>query len=169
MHSPTGYYAHYTTVTNAWQLFKVVAGVSTQIGSDVAQVLVVDQAYTCILAGRGSNLRVYVDAAIIINQTDATITAAGRGGLRMSGAATSTIGVHLDNYTMRQGDNAYVQDVPNGGRIYHDDADYTGTNQRVYSNDLLPLPPGSNTIRITDDDGNIGTVDVTFVVSPGYL
>ncbi len=66
------------------------------------QVLTVDQAYALTLSMVGTTINLIVDGAVTITQTDSAITAAGRAGMRPNNAATSTTGVHLDNWRVRQ-------------------------------------------------------------------
>lgn len=98
----TCYYVRYFTLGNIWQLLKVVAGSTTGLASTVGQTLTIDQPYRCTLWPRGSTLVVLVDGVPIITTTDTAITAAGRAGVRLQDAATSTVGVHLDNWEARQ-------------------------------------------------------------------
>lgn len=163
------YFVRYHTNTNVWQLLKSVAGVETQLGPSVAQALTIDQAYSCTLSMRSSGIKVYVDGLLIIAAIDTAITAAGRGGLRVSDLATSTVGVHLDNYSLRQGGNDLEEEHPNAVRIYHVESDYFGVRVRANNNDLLPLSPGSTTLRISDEDGAVGTVETTVIYSASYL
>jgi len=93
----TYYHARYNTQTgNAWQLFKWVGNVATQLGTDVAQTLTVDQPYRVDLRMRGATIALVVDGVVLVSVQDAAIPAAGLAGLKWSGAATSTIGLHLD-------------------------------------------------------------------------
>jgi hypothetical protein len=97
----TMYFVRYTTLGSFWQLFGAVSGSNTQIGANVAQTLTVDQAYRLRLEVRGSLVTVSVAGAVIISQTDTTVPAAGRAGIRLSGNATSTTGVHLDLFRVQ--------------------------------------------------------------------
>jgi hypothetical protein len=96
----TAYYARYNTGVDAWQLFKVVNNAATQLGTNQAATLVVDQAYACTLSMKGTLIRLLVDTVVLISVTDAAVTA-GAAGIRVGGAATSTTGVHLDNLVVR--------------------------------------------------------------------
>lgn len=96
------YYARWIESGTAWQLFRTVAGASTQLGASVTQSLVVDQPYVATLSMRGTIVTLLVDGVPIIAVADATVTAPGRAGIRLQNAATSTTGVHLDQWRVLQ-------------------------------------------------------------------
>jgi hypothetical protein len=98
----THYTALYNNATNGWQLVRLVTGALTQLGSDAAQVLTLDQTYRLRLSVRGTVIALWVDGVPLITQPDAQVTAPGRAGLRTSNVATSTTGIHLDNWLVRQ-------------------------------------------------------------------
>lgn len=97
----TYYHARYNTLTNAWQLYKFVNSTPTQLGTDQAAVLTVDQAYRCDLWMTGSLISMVVDGVTLVSVTDTAIPNAGRAGFRIGGAETGTTGVHLDNFSVR--------------------------------------------------------------------
>jgi hypothetical protein len=94
----TCYHARYSNATNVWQLFRVVAGAATQLGSDAGQVLTIDQAYRLALDMRGSQLTMSVDGLPLVAAIDANVTAPGRAGIRIIGNATAATGIHIDNW-----------------------------------------------------------------------
>lgn len=98
----TMYMARYNAISNVWQLFKFVNGTATQLGSNVDQTLTVSQAYATTLSMRGSAIALFVDGVPIVAVTDADVTAPGRAGIRLQNAATSSTGLHLDNWGVRQ-------------------------------------------------------------------
>lgn len=68
--------------------------------------------------------------------------------------------------------STFWRDVPWQVEVYHVATDYLGNDIRFYSADVLPLQPGSNTLRVADPDGGsatMGTVTVTTVYRPTYL
>lgn len=84
----------------AWQLFKRVTGTSTQLGSDSTTNL--PTAGGAAVSGRvvcnGDQISFMAGGVTVIGPiTDTAITAAGRVGVRNSGAASATTGAHLDN------------------------------------------------------------------------
>lgn len=92
----TYYYARYLPGSTAWQLFKAVAGVLTQLGSDAVQVLTTGAFYTFSLGMAGTTISLVVDGVSKVSVTDTDITAAGRVGVRSAGATiTDTTGIHL--------------------------------------------------------------------------
>lgn len=92
------YMARYTTNGNNWQLFKAVGGTFTQLGSNFGQTLTVDQAYRVKLEMRGTAIKLYVDGVERASATDSAVTATGKAGLRVQQAATSAVGLQLDNF-----------------------------------------------------------------------
>lgn len=97
----TAYFARHTTVGEQWQLFKVVAGSSTQLGTPLSATPTIDQVYRLTLRMIGSAISVLLDGVVIITATDTAITAAGMAGLRVSGTASNSAGLHLDNFFVR--------------------------------------------------------------------
>lgn len=98
----THYLARYNANGNAWQLFSVVAAAATQLGSNAVQVLTNDQAYRLALDMSGSSIVLLVDGAPKVTAVNTAIAAAGLAGVRTSQAATSSVGIHLDNFAVRQ-------------------------------------------------------------------
>jgi hypothetical protein len=87
----------------SWELYKVVNGTSTLLGSD-ADTLSAGSTHTVKLEMLGSRIRLLVNGVERIAVTDTSITAAGRAGLRMgylgaTSVPTDTSGLHLDNVT----------------------------------------------------------------------
>lgn len=85
-----------------WQLFKLVAGVGTTLGT-VAVSPVIDQDYLLTLKMTGTTIALFVNGVSIISVTDATITAAGRAGVRFVAPTfpivnTPTTGIQLDDF-----------------------------------------------------------------------
>lgn len=98
----TYYLLRYNMTIPGWQMYKVVAGVTTQLGSTVGQTLTVDQDYLATLSVIGSTIVASVDGLAIISVTDTAITAAGHAGVRTNGAAQLGIGLHLDTFQVVQ-------------------------------------------------------------------
>lgn len=94
----TYYQARYATSGNVLQLFKTVAGVSTQLGGNVAQALTVDEPHRLGLSVYGNTVVLLYDRIERIVVTDSAIPAAGRVGIRFNSNATATTGLHLDNW-----------------------------------------------------------------------
>jgi hypothetical protein len=93
----TMYFGRYSNSAGAWQLFKIVSGIATQLGSNASQSLTVGQTYTVELILSGNSIVLKVDSTTIISVTDSSITAAGYAGFR-STMGSSTTGYHLDNF-----------------------------------------------------------------------
>jgi hypothetical protein len=91
----TFYMARYSP--SAWQLFKFVNGVSTQLGSAVSDSF--PDTRTVTLEIRDAAKKLFVDGVERISSPDNVITAAGRVGVRDSPsvAPTDSTGFHLDN------------------------------------------------------------------------
>jgi len=99
----TMYYGRYNgSATDAWQLVKLVAGVTTQLGSNVTQTLTDETAYECKLQMVGAAIELYKEGSgtPTISVTDSAISAAGFGGLRSGGgsADSDTSNIHYVNF-----------------------------------------------------------------------
>ena len=93
----TMYFARYLGPTGGWQLFKIVAGTATQLGSTYSQTLTADQGYECKLSMSGSTIKVAIDGVDRITPSaDTAITDAGKAGFRAAGAIANTTGLHFD-------------------------------------------------------------------------
>lgn len=102
----TYYMARVNPVTGEVQLYKVVAGTPTAIGTPFTYgVLTADQVYTLKLEMIGSTIRAYFEGVQRISVTDTAISAIGRAGVRFSFAGgtvvtSNTTGVHVDQFTL---------------------------------------------------------------------
>lgn len=83
---------------NAWELYKIVAGTATLLGS-YSQALSGGGSYTLLLEIRDAAKKVYIDGVERISSGDNAITAAGLAGVRSSVPASSTTGMHLDDFS----------------------------------------------------------------------
>ena len=88
----TYYFVRWQGSVNSWQLYKVVAGTATQLGSNVADTFT-SGSKTVRLTMSGTTISVSVNGTQIISQTDAVITAAGAAGVRGGSAVTSSTGI----------------------------------------------------------------------------
>ena len=96
------FYGAYVVGASGYQLYKVVAGTATQLGSTVARTFVAGTSYPVKIKVDGNQISVYKDnetTPIIGPITDTAITAAGKSGLRFLGVATNTTSFHIDNFT----------------------------------------------------------------------
>lgn len=98
----TMYMARYNAISNVWQLFKFVNGSATQLGASIAQTLAVGQTYWLTLSMRGQTIAMLVDGLPVVSVADASVLAPGFAGIRLQNAATSTTGLHLDRWVVRQ-------------------------------------------------------------------
>ncbi|HBA72213.1 MAG TPA: hypothetical protein DCZ63_08515 [Geobacter sp.] len=89
------YFARYI-YTSGWQLFKIVNGSATQLGSSVSQTLTVGSTYVLKLSLIGTAIVVSVDDVQVISVTDSAITDAGKIGFRAV-VGSATTGYHLDS------------------------------------------------------------------------
>lgn len=92
----TMYYTYY--LGNELVLAKMVAGTITSLGADVSGLMSNGNTYRLKLECIGSAIKVYVNDAVKISVTDTSITAAGKAGLRSSGASDAYTGKHIDNF-----------------------------------------------------------------------
>lgn len=85
------------------QLYKVIANVYTQLGTDTAAVPTLEVDTNLRLEAIGTAIKVYWanSATAMISQTDGDITAAGKAGFWIygTGGEGSFTGVHLDNFS----------------------------------------------------------------------
>lgn len=94
----TLYIARYDLGNTRWQLLRLIAGVSTSMGT-FTQTLIVGVTYAVKLQIRDAAKKVFIDGVERISDTDNTITAAGKAAVRLSdGAATNLSGIHVDNF-----------------------------------------------------------------------
>lgn len=106
----TAYMARHAT--NAWQIYKIVNGTSTQLGTTPSGGLTSGQTYAVRLSLGDNVQRLYVGGALVVETTDAdaAIQAAGYVGLRDNGGTTTTTGKHIDRLVAR---------VPESARTIH--------------------------------------------------
>lgn len=88
----TMYFTRYRQSSGTWELWKLVAGTSTQLGSYTVGQLA-NQTWTIRLGAIGTTITVDVDGVNQISVTDSSITAAGRAGVR--GIDQSSSGHHI--------------------------------------------------------------------------
>ncbi|MGO7779478.1 SGNH/GDSL hydrolase family protein [Rhizobium ruizarguesonis] len=93
----TLYFARYNDTAGGWQLFKTVAGTSTQLGATIADTFAATAQKTLRLTMQGTAISVQVDGVTIINVTDSAIASAGRPGCRFGFAQTDTTGIHIES------------------------------------------------------------------------
>lgn len=96
----TYYSAVYSTAANNWQLTGIQTGTVLFTTVQVGQILTVDQPYHVMLRLRGATISMYVNGVLLASVENATLAAAGVAGIRTSGAASATTGVHLDNWAV---------------------------------------------------------------------
>lgn len=95
--SNTFYFARFSSAAGGWQLFKTVAGTSTQLGATISGSFSAG-ANLLRLRVSGSTIQAYLNNALIISATDADISAPGFPGIRFNGTGqTATTGIHLDS------------------------------------------------------------------------
>jgi len=95
----TMYFARWLDATTGWQLYKIVAGVTTLKGSSTTPSFSAGQSKTLTLVMDDDQISVEVDGTTIIGPvTDTAIPDAGYAGVRGSSsvASTATTGMHMD-------------------------------------------------------------------------
>lgn len=95
----TMYFARWDATAAGWQLFRIVSGTATQIGSTVSFSPTPGNDYTVLLEIRDATKRVLVGGVEQISNSNNTITAAGKAGFRASTAVTTTTGFHINTLT----------------------------------------------------------------------
>jgi hypothetical protein len=125
----TFYGARYnrTATTTNWELYRRVNGVETMIGTAYSQTLTAGTTYRLGLQMTGTKINLLVDGIVRVTATDANITAAGRGGIRLVSATapSDTVGQAIDNFV--------ISPVA---------ADSRGTNPGDYHEDVTLGVPG---------------------------
>lgn len=100
----TFYHARYFgSASDAWQLYKFVAGTATLLGSS-AQAITDETSHNCVLRMVGTTIELYKDGegTALISVTDSAITAAGKAGFRFFDNTTTpsdVVGIHIDNFS----------------------------------------------------------------------
>jgi hypothetical protein len=89
--------ARWNEANTSWQLFRTVAGVSTQRGGSVAGSFAVGDSHTLRLTVQGTTLTLAVDGVVIASQSDSTIAATGFGGVYLGTAQSESTGIHIDS------------------------------------------------------------------------
>ncbi len=141
----TCYEARYNTGVNTLQLFRIVSGVTTQLGSDVAQSYVSNMVLRieCI----GTRIFLLLNDVVKIAQTDATLTG-GKVGLL---ADTATVIDDFRAYDYRP--NQLVR----SGEILDDTDVWTTNNTTVTPNTLAPpafaSPSAGRADTVADNSG----------------
>lgn len=160
----TMYFARHNPVSG-WQLMKADAGTFSQIGPSVATSLTDETTYHIRLEmiripeTSNSAIKVYLNGSgtPIISQTDGSITAAGKAGLRVgsSGAPSDSTEIHFDNFS---GDDAAtgITLSPDAGAIA-----ISGHAPTI--SQPLSLSPAAGAITIT---GNIPGISQPLSLSP---
>lgn len=96
----SGYHVRFTGLSGVggtrWELYKFLPGSATALGT-FAQTLTPGATYNVRLVIRDAYKAVEINGVERIRSTDNAVTAAGRIGIRSSGAVATNTGVHLDN------------------------------------------------------------------------
>ena len=122
-------------ITDAWQLYKVVAGAVTQLGSNSGQVLTDETGYAVKLEMIGTAIKLYKEGSSTptISVTDSAITAAGKAGIRgaqSTGSFGDTFGLHIDDFSADDIFTSYLRNTQtNGiGSTYYDLSETAGAS-----------------------------------------
>lgn len=97
----TMYMVRYYPDSTVWQLYKLVSGTPTLIGS-WSETLTAGDERLCELDVSGTTISVRIAGTTRISVTDSSITARGYAGIRDGSAVagSDTAGIHLDNFTV---------------------------------------------------------------------
>ena len=136
----TYYLMRYEQAGQAWSLFSVVNN-SWSYLAGAGQTLAQGQTYRMALDMKGSTIRMLVDGVQIASVTNSSITAAGKAGIMLGGAGTTTdtdgTGYHLDSF-----------------RVSPPVADSKGTNHGNYFGGV-----GLGTAGVTSDGDTVAQFD----------
>lgn len=96
----TFYHARHR-ISGGWELYKRLSGTFTLLGSQTISTPAVGGTYNIKLDMVGSTIRLLADGVELVSIADASITAAGKSGLRISNASAQTTseGFHFDNFS----------------------------------------------------------------------
>ena len=94
----TYYTVRWSQTSGNFSMFKIIAGVATQIGSSYATTFT-SGSKVVRLTMVGSAISASIDGVVRISATDTAITAAGFAGVRAVMAVTTTTGIHLTKVT----------------------------------------------------------------------
>lgn len=98
--SGNGYNVQWSTGgTDAFYLFKLIAGVYTQIGTYAFPYPGNDATTTVKLECIGDAIKVYINGTERISVTNSEVTAAGQPGIRTQQTSTDSTATHLDNFS----------------------------------------------------------------------
>lgn len=93
----TYYYARYTEgATPTYSLFKRVAGVATQLGSNYTATVEFGAIAKLTLSMVGTTIRMLVNDVERANVVDAAIAATGKAGVRLAGVTAAETGAQID-------------------------------------------------------------------------
>lgn len=83
----------------AYELREIISGTGSTIGTSTTSFPTAGQTKVVklIFASGGTTAAISVDGTVIISPTTISVTAAGKVGMRASGAGSSSAGIHLDN------------------------------------------------------------------------
>ena len=145
------YHAGYNTTSGAWVISKEFNGAYGTVGTSYTQTLTAGQTYRVRLEMMGTSISLWVNGVRRVTGTDSSITAAGRAGFQIYGAAThsDSAGIHIDEFVA----------APLTA------ADSKGTNHGTYTNTPIngetgPLTNDSDTAVRFDAVGSVDHVAV---------
>jgi hypothetical protein len=93
----TWYHPYIAPGNNELAFVKWVNGYPENIESVFGMGFASGQIYTLTLEMAGTDLNVYINGDLIIEQSDSDITAAGKGGIRAGVTSNTSTGKHIDN------------------------------------------------------------------------
>lgn len=85
----------------SWDLRLINAGTASTLGTSGTNLPSIGNPVTVKLTANGTTLTVNAGGTDIISVTDATISAAGKAGVRGSGIDSPITGYHIDNFSAR--------------------------------------------------------------------
>lgn len=98
----TMYFCRYHAGNLGWEMFKIVSGTATQLGTLVAAAFPTGETRALRLTMIGTTISMQVDGVTILSVTDSSISGAGRAGLRVGGTANApTTGIHIASILAR--------------------------------------------------------------------
>ncbi len=142
----TFYLALYATGTGQWQMYKMVAGALTAIGSATSSgALAANTTKTVKFKAVGTSLTLTVEGTQVLSVTDSAINAAGGVGFWMSGTGWGLTSISADDLAAA-GATATTLSGPSTGAV-----GVASTNFTVGANGTI-----TGTVTVTTADGGAG-------------
>lgn len=167
--SNTLYFFDYSNTRNQWEMYKLVSGTLTLLGTSVESFGSIGTTRTIALSMIGTSIQAYVDGVVKISVVDASITGAGRAAIGSFGAAADATGQHLDNfaaYNLTGPASSYTISGPTNGSVNTASSTFTLTPNGSYTGTITPGTSGLGTFNPTSLTFSDESTAKTFTYTP---